>query len=195
MKKYFILAIALAILCGINVSARAESIGFEIGTMYYDSNENTAKSGSGSFLAISLPIDAKTTIGFYREGLKMQLRDDKLAAALPTTISLEMSTEAMEITRNIAQGFDAGIHIGMLDLTAYNGGALAWTDTVPMGDIFIKWDILSGGDKIKTDLTATLGYRSLFITPVDPDVAAGDFVKPVDDLGGVWFAISLALKF
>ena len=196
MKKYVVLALALAILCGVSLSARAESIGFELGTLYYNCNENTAKNGSGSFLAITLPVDNMTTIGFYKESLGFALKDDKAVAALGTTVNIDASVEALQVTREIAKGFYAGLHIGEVDLSAYIAGAFSWTDTVPMGDVYIKWNIISGGDKVKTDLNATLGYRALYITPVDPDGAGGlDFVKPVDDLGGMWVTVSFGIKF
>lgn len=197
MKKLLMVVLALAVIGGMTLAARAESIGFELGTLYYKCDENTAKNGSASFLAVTLPVDSMTTIGFYREGLGLDLKDDKAAPALGTTVNIVASVEAFQATREIAKGFYAGLHIGMADMTAYCVGVVQWSDTVPMGDVFIKWNILTGGDKIKTDLNATIGYRRLMITPVVPDAVAatGDFVKPVDDLGGTWLTVSFGINF
>jgi hypothetical protein len=197
MKKLTIMVLALALVSGMVLSAKAESLGFELGTMYYNCNDKNAQNGGGSFLAIALPVDAKTDIGFYKEGSSVTLEEDKNAATRATLVDIDVSIEAMLLARKLTDKFTAGLHIGMADIQAWDNlnAAITLNDTTPMADVFVTWGVVSGGDKIMTNLNVTLGYRVLQTVAFDPDLALTDFVDNINDLGGMWVAISLGMKF
>lgn len=191
------LVLALALVSGMVLSAKAESLGFELGTMYYKCNDKNAETGGGSFLAIALPVDAKTDIGFYKEGSTISLEEDKNAGATSTVVDVDVSIEAMLLARKLTDKFTAGLHIGMADLQAWDNTAalIRMNDTTPMADVFVTWGVVSGGEKIMTNLNVTLGYRVLTTVSFDPDGVATDYVDNINDLGGMWVAISLGMKF
>lgn len=195
MKKYLLALLALLVVSGAALPLQAEEvIGFDLGVNFYKPSEKTTKSmGGGSFLAITLPpIDDKTTIGFYQEGLDFKLKDDK-AGAPGTTVDINVNIDAIQITRVIDQKFTLGMHLGMADITAFDTVAAVLTldDSVPLVDIFVKWSILKGG---RSHMTANLGYRVLRASSFDPDVGA-DFIKVVSDLSGFFMSLSVGFRF
>lgn len=197
MKKYLVALVALLVVSGMVLPVQAEqALGFDLGTMFYKCNEDTSKNGAAQTLTIVLPLDSQTELGFYHEGLGLKLKDDETGPP-GSTVNVNITIEAIHASRQISDKFTFGMHLGMADLTGTFGGAVTFADTVPMADVFVKWNILKGGAKVNSSLTATLGYRSLLITPVFPDNAAGagDFIEEVDDLSGVFLGLSVGIRF
>ncbi|MFH1428852.1 MAG: hypothetical protein ABIH39_03810 [Candidatus Margulisiibacteriota bacterium] len=199
MKNLLVVLAVLAIMALAPMAARAESLGFDMGVLTYNPSETTAQSSNGNFFCFTFPVDNTTRIGFYTEGLMIVLKKDLFAAPTPTTVSVDTKITAIQMTRTIAEkaNVSAGVNLGMADMNAYILGALAWTQTAPVADLFVKWAFISGtGEKgITTNVSATVGYRSLLIAAQDPDAAAGDFTKAIDNLNGVWVGLSLGVAF
>ncbi|MFH1231935.1 MAG: hypothetical protein V1709_10620 [Planctomycetota bacterium] len=191
MKKLLITVLAIIVLAP--VMAQAENIGFDLGVLSYNTREKTGENGTGNYMVVKVPVDSSSTLGFYNEGLGFNLTHNANGGAA-TIVPVDISISGIQVTRKIADKVNVGLNLGMADVT----GTLAlagFVDNVPTADIFVQWSILSGGDKLKSDFTATLGYRSLMITPVDPDGAATDFTKEVNDLGGFYLGIAIGISF
>lgn len=196
MKKVLIFALALvAGFLFVVPNAQAEGIGFSMGTLMFDSSEGSAKNGGGSFFAFNFPIDENASVGFYHEGLNFKLKDDK-AGAPGATVNVDITISAIETVRKVSSAPNVwvGIHAGTADIV----GTLAlagFVDTVPMADIFVKWEAVSGGKNVQSSLCALVGYRFLSIDSVDPDAAGGNFVNTVDTLSGVFIGIAVGVNF
>ncbi|MBI4739232.1 hypothetical protein HY772_06785, partial [Candidatus Woesearchaeota archaeon] len=138
------------------------------------------------------------SVGFYNEGLTINLKKDLNAPPTPTTVMIDTQITAIRVERIVAEkaGVAVGMDLGLADMNANILGALAWAQTAPMADVFLKWNVITGGDKsVKTDISATLGYRTLMIAAQDPDAGALDFVNTVNNLGGFWLSLSLGVSF
>jgi len=197
MKKALILG--LAILAGFlfiqpNQAQANEGFGFDLGTIYFNSGETTAKAGAGSFFAFSFNIDENASVGFYNETLGLKLEDDQ-AGGGGTTVDINMRVSGIQACRAATKDVFLGVHAGMADISATRGAVAAFSDTVPMADVFVKWHVVSGGKKLNTTLSAVVGYRFLMIDSVDPDAAALDFVDNVDNLSGVFVGIAVGIGF
>ena len=126
----------------------------------------------------------------------MQLKDDKTNVAPGTTVDIDISIKGLRATKVVAKNVAVGIDIGTADVLGTTGGAWTLRDTVPMGDVFVKYTPIAGGKGVaKTSFAVLAGYRFLKIDSIDPDGAALDFVKPVNDLSGLFIGISLGLAW
>lgn len=193
MKKLSVVFVVLMLLAISPTITKAETIGFDLGILSMNSREKTADSGTGSFMAITFPVDNNTKIGFYNEGMSFNLKDNNAGGA-PSIVPVDVDITAIQITRKLVDTISIGFDLGMADVSDTTAFGFV-SDTVPMADVFVKWSLLSGGEKVTTNLCATLGYRLLSISPTDPDGGGGDFTKAVDDLGGLWLKLSVGLNF
>ncbi len=200
MKKALIIALALvAGFLFVVPNAQAEGIGFNMGTLMFDSGESTATNGGGSFFSFNFAIDENASAGFYHEGMSLKLKDDQLAAAIGSTVNVDINISAIEACRKVSSKPNVwvGVHAGVADLSGTMAGALTFVDTVPTADVFVKWEAISGGKKIQTSVAAVVGYRYLTIDSIYPDLlaGAGDFVDTVDSLSGVFVGVAVGVNF
>jgi len=195
MKK--VLIIALALVAGflfIVPNAQAEGIGFNMGTLMLNSGESTVKTAGGNFFSFNFILDENAAVGFYHEGLGLKLKDDKdPLVAVGKTVDIDVNISALEAVRRISKtrGIWLGVHAGSAELSGSLIGVQALSDTVPIADVFVKWEVLGGGKDVKTAIAAVIGYRYLVIDAIDPDgtVGAGslDFVDTVENLSVLLF--------
>jgi len=195
MKKLLLTLIILAVMALAPALVRAETIGFDMGILSFNSSERTAQNGTGNFLTIKFPVDSATSIGFYNERLSFNLKGNKNAANIPSVIGVDVDINGIQITRQIVDKVDVGFNLAMADVSGFWGAVQQFADTVPMVDVFAKWVILGGGDKVKSQLNAALGYRLLSTTPVTPAAGPGDFVKEINNLGGFWLSLAIGIAF
>ena len=207
MKK--VLMIALALVAGflfIVPNAQAEGIGFNMGTLMLNSGESTVKSAGGNFFSFNFIIDENAAVGLYHEGLGLKLKDDKDPLTGPgTTIDLDVTVSAIEAVRKVSSKPNVwlGLHAGTAEISGSLAGAQALNDTVPMADVFVKWEITSGGKNVQTSIAMVLGYRYLMIDSIDPDgpfvagppITGIDFIDNVDNLSGVFAGVAVGVSF
>jgi len=206
MKKVLMIALALVAGFAFVSDAQADSFGFDIGTIYFDCGENVAGAGSGSFFAISLIADDNAAIGFYSEKLGLKLKDDQTTVA-GTTVNINGRIAGIQGYRRVVKdpNIFIGIRAGMADLSATGTNdvpdPIQWNSTAPIADVFVKWDFMSGGKKVKSACSVIAGYRFMMVDAVDPDVstagasAGTDFVDTVDNLSGVFVGVSVGISF
>jgi hypothetical protein len=192
MRKLLIAVLAIVVL--VPAMASADSIGLDMGILSFNPREKTGQSGIANFMTIKVPVDANSTVGFYNEGLGFNLDSNKGGGAT-TTVAVDVSIQGLQVTRKLADKVSVGLNFGMADITANIAGVVAFTDNVPMADVFVQWSLLSGGEKMKSDFAATIGYRAMMISPIDPDAAGTDYIKNVKDLGGFWIGMSVGFGF
>lgn len=173
-------------------------LSFEVGTAI-QFGKGEWNRGNGYNFAINIPTKA-LTLGYYFEQLNATAESNDDGDADATHVDGKLSLHEIRAIKSIPGTKDMlgiGLGVGMGDLTTslQGGGGNTNQQQATVGDLFIKFAPLSGGDSLKASLNVIAGYRFVRFSGISLDNNGGDFNDDTDNLDGLRLGLSVDFGF
>ncbi len=172
-------------------------LSFEVGTAFQFTRK-PFKNAQGYSFAVNIPTKS-VVLGYYFEQLSAQAESNDDNNTVSTKVDTNSSIHELRAIKLIPGTKDTlgiGLGVGMGDITArISGGAQTAVQQATVGDLFIKWSPLSGGDSVKAALNVVAGYRFMRFSGVDLDAGGADFTETTNNLDGMRLGLSVEFGF
>jgi hypothetical protein len=153
--------------------------------------------GNGYGFGINIPTKA-LTIGYYFAQINATAESNDDGNTTATRVEGKLAIHELRLIKSIPGTNDmlgVGLGVGMGDLRTNVQGAAASTgqQQATIGDVFVKFSPLAGGDTLKASLDVIAGYRFVRFSGYQLDGGAGDYATATDNMDGLH--VGLAANF
>ena len=180
---------------GMPPAERFDLLSFEVGIDM--ANTKDWGNANGQFFALNVPTKG-VTLGYFYESTK-GLAESNDNGGTATKVDAALTFHEIRVLKTIpatSNTLDLGVGVGAGEFKTTNqGGAQTSANAATVGDVFLKFTPISGGEKVKGALNLTAGYRFVRFSAVDADGAATDFSDTVDNMDALHFGLSAEFGF